>query len=180
QPPHHLPDGFHHGRMSVAHDQGCVVEKEVHVAVAVEIDEIDALCPLDSHRIGGVEGRQTGVASGEHILRTPETLRRAPAPQLDLAPLALQDVKSRSRDGRHGNCSSTRVSSVHVLANSGALARICSSGTAAHSCRSSISTMTNGPRGGRSRYCGYLAHRSSSARSSRSTTPARPRSRTHQ
>ena len=35
-------------------------------------------------------------------------------------------------------------------------------------------------RGGRSRYCGYFAVRSSSARSLRSTTRARPRNRTHQ
>ena len=49
---------------------------------------------------------------------------------------------------------------------------------ALHSFRSAISTTTNGPCGGRSRYCGYFAHRSSSARTSRSTTRA-PASQPH-
>src|SRR5438552_2183735 len=47
---------------------------------------------------------------------------------------------------------------------------------ALHSLRSSIETAITGPPGGRSRYCGYLAARSSTARGS-STIRAVPRKR---
>jgi hypothetical protein len=52
-------------------------------------------------------------------------------------------------------------------------------GDAVHSIRSSIWTAITGPPGGRSRYCGYLAASSSTARGS-STMRAVPRNRAHQ